>query len=392
MDEVLPCSFKIRLQNPSGKSLEVRDVHCVVVEEGSWTMPDGRKIEAKTYESKLTDHKSSWVGEEQTYTNSYSNPVVLGQVMSYNDAKWSVFWSRGSASNRAPSGSKLFTGKHVGEDGDHNRDPETVGYIVIESGHATSNGIEIETKRGSDLAVLYVQGFGMKYTFFSTPFSTTPAVAVLSQVAMDGGDGSWAILADVTLRNSMKVAVDKDQIEKKGCEHTDKQLDYIVFSAAGPVALTSTYEESEETGYQLVYRLDTLDTCDFNGHGVPCNIDNSASISSFTRIAYRMQLDSNWMWVSMHKFTDDDANLIGVPATTSCVFQTSVTQMIIQSNVESLKLGVVLEGNIEFWPNDYAMGSSGVYDWRDERNNGGSYRSMQVHVPSLDTTVFTFNR
>ena len=103
MDEVLPCSFKIRLQNPSGKSLEGRDVHCVVVEEGSWTMPDGRKIEAKTYESKLTDHKSSWVGEEQTYTNSYSNPVVLGQVISYNDAKWSVFWSGGSSSNRAPS-------------------------------------------------------------------------------------------------------------------------------------------------------------------------------------------------------------------------------------------------------------------------------------------------
>ena len=54
MDKVLPCSSKIRLQNPSGKSLEGRDVHCVVVEEGSWTMPDGRKIEAKSYESKLT--------------------------------------------------------------------------------------------------------------------------------------------------------------------------------------------------------------------------------------------------------------------------------------------------------------------------------------------------
>ena len=290
-----------------------------------------------------------------------------------------------------PSGSKLFIGKHVGEDNERDCVNEIVSYIVIEAGHTTSNGIEIETRRGSNTAVSYVDRVGSDYTF-STPFSTTPAVAVLSQVAMDGGDGSWAILADVTSRNSMKVAVDEDQIGKKGREHTDEQLDYIVFTTTGPVALTSTYEESEETGYQLVYRLDTLDTCDFNGHGVPCNIDNSASISSFTRIAYRMQLDSNWMWVSMHKFTDDDANLIGVPATTSCVFQTSVTQMIIQSNVESLKLGVVLEGNIEFWPNDYAMGSSGVYDWRDERNNGGSYRSMQVHVPSLDTTVFTFNR
>ena len=171
------------------------------------------------------------------YTNSYRNPVVLGQFMSYNDAKWSVFWSRGSASNRAPRGSKLFTGNHVGEDGDHNRDPETVGYIVIEKGHATSNGIEIETKRGSDLAVLYVQGFGMKYTFFSTPFSTTPAVAVLSQVAMDGTDGSWVVLAEVTSQNSMKVAVDEDHLADGDNGYTHEQLDYIVFSAAGPVPL-----------------------------------------------------------------------------------------------------------------------------------------------------------
>ena len=66
MDEGLPCSFKIRLQNPSGKSLEVRDVHCVVVEEGSWTMPDGHTIEATTYDSKVTDRSDSWVGEEET--------------------------------------------------------------------------------------------------------------------------------------------------------------------------------------------------------------------------------------------------------------------------------------------------------------------------------------
>jgi hypothetical protein len=238
MDEVIPCSFKIRLQNPSGKSLEARDVHCVVVEEGSWTMPDGRKIEAKMYESKLTDYKSSWVPhEEQTYTNSYSNPIVLGQVMSYNDAKRSVFWSRGSASNRAPrSGSKLFTGKHVGEDSAHNRDPVTIGYIVIEKGHATSNGIKIETKRGFDLAVLYVQGFSKKYTY-STPFSTTPAVAVLSQVAMDGGDVSWDVLAEVTLQNSMKVAVDEDHLADGDNSHTYKQLDYIVFSTTGPLPL-----------------------------------------------------------------------------------------------------------------------------------------------------------
>jgi hypothetical protein len=87
--------------------------------------------------------------------------------MSYNDAKWSVFGSRGSSevTPLPPSSTLLITGKHVGEDGVLDHVNEIVGYIVIETGHARSNGIEIETKRGSNLAVLYVQGFNEKYTF-----------------------------------------------------------------------------------------------------------------------------------------------------------------------------------------------------------------------------------
>jgi hypothetical protein len=241
MKEVLSGSFKIRLQNPSDATLgDGRDVHCVVVEEGAWEMPDGRKIEAKKYLSTLTDYpRDTWVGEAQTYTNSYTNPVVLGQVMSYNDPDWSVFWSRGSNRFNAPSGSTLFTGKHIGEDVDTTRDPETVGYIVVETGHATSNGIEIETKRGLDIATGYVQGEGKTYTF-DTAFSTTPAVAVLSQATMAGGDGSWAVLAEVTSKTSMLVAVDEDQIADVERNHKKPDvLDYIVFSAAGTVTLMS---------------------------------------------------------------------------------------------------------------------------------------------------------
>jgi hypothetical protein len=236
MRNVSPTLFKIRLQNPKSDSLEGdRDVHCVVVEEGSWEMPDGRKIEATQYNSTVTDSKSSWIGEQQTYKNSYSNPVVLGQVMSYNDPKWSVFWSRGSNRVTAPANRNLFTGKHAGEDDTATRVPETVGYIVIEAGHATSGGIEIETARGPDLPVGYVQR-SETYTFI-TEFSTTPAVAVLSQVAMDGGDGSWAVLAEISSTTSMQVAVDEDQIGNIGRSHTTEELDYAVFSAAGSVPL-----------------------------------------------------------------------------------------------------------------------------------------------------------
>ena len=42
------------------------------------------------------------------------DPVVVGQVMSYNDPDFSVFWSRGGTPDEPPSNTTLFVGKHVG--------------------------------------------------------------------------------------------------------------------------------------------------------------------------------------------------------------------------------------------------------------------------------------
>jgi hypothetical protein len=234
-----PTSFDIRLQNPEGDRYDeqFRHVHCLVVEEGSWKMPGivSRTIEARTYLSTVTDYKSSWIGEQQTYLNSYDNPIVLGQVMSYNDDRWSVFWSRGAAHDDTPDELVLFTGKHIGSDSTVvPRDDETIGYIVIETGHDTSDGIEIVTARGGDTIRGYVDG-SHEYTF-AKAFATAPEVAVLSQVAMDGEDGSWALLGDITAAQ-LAVAVDEDQIDDDERTVSSEQLDYIVFSVAGVVEL-----------------------------------------------------------------------------------------------------------------------------------------------------------
>jgi hypothetical protein len=235
MKDVGPQSFQIRLQNPKGDALQALDVHCVVVEQGSWEMPDGRKIEANKYDSTITDSKGSYSGQAQSCGDVCSNPyIVLGQVMSYNDPKWSVFWSRGTSDWSTPTyGYNWFTGKHVGDDTSRSRIDEAIGYIVIEEGHAVSEGIEIETARGLDT----VNGYGDAETTtvytFEKAFSTTPAVAILSQAAMDGGDGSWAVSATSFSVNSMNVAVDEDRIGDDERIHTDEQVDYIVFSAAG---------------------------------------------------------------------------------------------------------------------------------------------------------------
>jgi hypothetical protein len=237
MQNVGPTAFDIRLQNPSGATISGRDVHCVVVEEGAWKMPDGRFIEAKKYGSAVTDNAASWAGQTQAYTNSYTKPVVLGQVMSYNDAKWSVFWSRASSGRtNAPTTTSIVTGKHVGEDRTTTRATETVGFIVIESGHATSNSIEVETGRGPDVFVGYVN---KKVTYkFAATFAKTPAVAVLCQAAQDSTDGSWAVLSSNPTTTSMVVNVDEDQTRDSERSHSTEEVNYAVFAVAGAIPLT----------------------------------------------------------------------------------------------------------------------------------------------------------
>jgi hypothetical protein len=237
MQNVGTTSFEIRLQNPSDLALTGRDVHCVVVEEGAWKLPDGRLIESKKYSSTVTDRKGSYIGQAQAYRSTYRNPVVLGQVMSYNDPKWSVFWSRSSSGqNAAPTSTSIITGKHIGEDSRTARLAETVGYIVIESGHLKSSNIEIETGRGPDSFINYT---GKKVTLkFNSRFGTTPVVAVLSQAAMDDSDGSWAVLTSNPSTTSVGVSVDEDQVADTERSHSTEEVNYAVFASIGAIQLT----------------------------------------------------------------------------------------------------------------------------------------------------------
>jgi hypothetical protein len=167
--------------------------------------------------------------------------------MSYNDARWSAFWSRGSAINLPPDKDNLWTGKHTGEDAGNGAD-ETVGYIVIDQGTRNPlDGMPIETNRGSSILVDYFGEQEQQYSFLET-FDNIPKVAVLSQAGMKngattttggngGGDGSWAVLAAIKSTQYMLVAVDEDAVTDDERSHGQEEADYIVFERAGVVQL-----------------------------------------------------------------------------------------------------------------------------------------------------------
>lgn len=134
--------------------------------------------------------------------------------------------------------------------------------------------------------------------------------------------------------------------------------------------------------------------------------------SPFDRIAFAMELvtknegDTWWVWVSMDSFTDDPM-AIGVPYYGSGIYwQQTVTDMTVASSgniTNPLTTGEHLDGNLEFWSNNYggAVGLAGIggdpgkYDFNDTVSGdptGLGYGSMQIHNWKAGETIFAFNR
>jgi|GEM_PF-3681223 len=237
IDNVNPNSFDVKLQNPGDQyAVTAKPVHYFVIEEGNWTMPDGRKIEAHKYQSTVTDYTDSWIGESQIYGNSYTNPVVIGQVMSHNDSDFSVFWCCGPDPKDPPTTDTLLTGKTVCGDTNQTRIAETVGYIVIEQGTGAIGGVEYEAALGEDI-VMGVTNTSpsppYNYTFTQS-FDQAPETAVISLNAMDGNDGGWAFLfvGSPLSQPQISLCADEDQIGDTERNHTHEQVAYLVFETA----------------------------------------------------------------------------------------------------------------------------------------------------------------
>ncbi len=231
-----------RVRNATGSSFEIKvqratsdgtggainaDLHYMVIEEGRYNETDhGVTMEAVRFESTVTDRRGSLVGQQVSYNNSYSSPVVVGQVMTENDSDWSSFWARGDQRTNVPSSSTLFVGKHVGEDTDQTRVDETIGYIVVEAGSGLIDGIAFEAAVGSDS----VRGVDNNPPFSYRHGLSNATNAIVSSAAMDGGDGGWPVLygSNPISSNNLGLAINEDVIGDAERSHTKEQVAYIL--------------------------------------------------------------------------------------------------------------------------------------------------------------------
>jgi hypothetical protein len=232
-------SFDLKLVQAVGGAFEVNEawVHWMVVAAGVYNDAEhGVNMEAVKFNSTVTDRSGSWTGTYRAYAQAYTNPVVVGQVMSLNSYDailgfdlWSVFWCGGSSTKNPPNASSLWVGKHAGED-PRNRTDELLGYIVIEAGSGSIGTTGYIAALGSDS----IRGMGNSPPYrYSIGGLSDPsnAIAIIGQAAMDGGNGGWAILhgENPIADNSLYLAIDEDQAWDTERRHTTEQVGYIVF-------------------------------------------------------------------------------------------------------------------------------------------------------------------
>jgi PKD repeat protein len=224
-------SFEVRVQNPSGAVLSGYTVHYLVVEEGNYTQDyHGVQMEAQRVVSQITARAWSWnlAREQRSYINSYTNPVVLGQVMTHNDADWSAFWSCGWLRTIAPDATHFYAGKHVGEDTDTTRESETIGIIVIEQGAGSMNGVPYSAAEGPDA----IRGYdniwqGGTYTYSGL---LNPTTAIVSGAGMDSNDGGWPVFLgpNFLTETTLNLVFDEDQIKNFERWHPTEHVAYLI--------------------------------------------------------------------------------------------------------------------------------------------------------------------
>jgi autotransporter-associated beta strand protein len=198
---------------------------------------------------------------------------------------------------------------------------------------------------------------------------------------------------------------------------TSSQLIIVVPPAEGAPPLSTAVPRgcfnnvAESGSYTLVYSLNIPTICNYNSMAPAYSVDTHASIGSFSRVAYYMELQApngtlQYVWASMNPFTSNAAQ-IGVPTSASGVnFKQAVTGMNVVSNVAGVVTGTGLSGNVSFSP--LASGSMsisnaggtlfGFTNWGGSNianlgiggplvsATGYSVKSLQVFVLNSDTT------
>jgi hypothetical protein len=165
-----------------------------------------------------------------------------------------------------------------------------------------------------------------------------------------------------------------------------------------PSTITSNVPEASQ--YKVVYELNIPNN--MTSLSYVQNLSGSSGVT-FNRVAYYMELDGKWVWVSMNKYNSSlTLAQLGIPfGWSSIYFQQIVSGMnVLGSSNAGVSNANNISGNVEIWPHCYGThtglggigGNAGNYDHDDQINaTNNCYGSFQVHNYIANQTIFAYN-
>jgi len=266
-----PATVRIDGLGPSGMQVRIQQfensivvtpglVQCLVVEAGTTILPDGTRIQARAVLSTETHGLNTAngyaTGSIPTMDNvsslfsGFTNPTVLGQVITFNDMNASVFHANNcDRINDPPYNTGFADGmcvtKAIGEI-NGTRSPETLGIIVIEEGSGSFNDVAFIAQTSAK----FVNGVG------NPPPETLNLgsdfeFGVATMLGGNGNQGGWAVFVGPNggTGSTLSVAIDEEVVAGDTSRtHISENVGYFaarrvpLFTASKAVDRTSIAE------------------------------------------------------------------------------------------------------------------------------------------------------
>ncbi len=320
IQNITATSFQLRVQQfENSSAVTASNVHCVIADEGAHNS-GGLKYEARKVLSTSTSGLSvpgGWgnVNNEDVstaITQTYTDPHVVGQVMTFNDVNASVFWNydcdtRGNGAFFSGQADGICVGKHIGQI-NGTRAAETLGYIVIEAGSGTVNDITFAAAVGADTG----GGVGN-----SPPYNYAVSgdfdIGIIEQQGEDGGQGGWAILygSDPLAANQISWAIEEETVAGDTARgHTTENVGYWVFDNNQTPTMTADKDVALFSGNASAYAVPGSDVV----YSITVENTGSGPVDSNTIILIDAMPPEVSFLAGSVTFIDNDSGLTFDPA------------------------------------------------------------------------------
>ena len=224
----------IRLRNVTGNTFQLRiqesvykddwhvpeSVSYLVMEAGNWTLADGTRIAAGTYNS---DRLTASGFDTVNLAGFDNTPTVLAQVQTFAGADWVVTRTRGQSSSSFQIAMQEEEARNGG-----GHISESIGWLAMDSGNASDGDTLLQA---ATTGQTYNQS--RSTVNFAADFNTAPAL--IAKLGSYEGADTANLRLDTITSNSFGVRVNEEQSLDSEVNHVSESVSFLALEGQSGV-------------------------------------------------------------------------------------------------------------------------------------------------------------